>query len=59
MTNNARSYKKINNNNNLSSGLLLIMFKKPPHKSYSPLRSSDCRKFKDEILRKFPLLESS
>jgi translation initiation factor 2D len=37
------------------------MFKKPPSniKSYSPLRSSDRRKFRDEILRKFPLLESS
>ncbi|RGB40209.1 hypothetical protein C1646_688267 [Rhizophagus diaphanus] len=37
------------------------MFRKPPSniKSYSPLRSSDRRRFKDEILKKFPLLESS
>jgi translation initiation factor 2D len=37
------------------------MFRKPPSniKSYSPLRSSDRRRFKEEILKKFPLLESS
>src|SRR5688572_5123585 len=37
------------------------MFRKPPSniKSYSPLRSSDRRKFRDEILKTFPLLESS
>ncbi len=37
------------------------MFRKPPSniKSYSPLRSSDRRRFKEEILKNFPLLESS
>ena|SRR6266498_1842859 len=37
------------------------MFKKPTSniKTYSPLRSSDRRRFKEEILKKFPSLESS